>query len=1090
MAKDISLSIKIGGKIDRSLQNSINAAQSNINRLASGVNKAMTAVTVATVAAGAKIVKDSVTTYMDYQSALNSAAAVGGVERGTAAYEALNAAAREAGRTTVKTASESANALEYMMLAGWSVEDSTKALMPVLKLSASTGAELATTSDLVTDSMSNMGIGIDGLNHYLDVAAAANNKTNQSATQLQEAYLGVGGVLKNLNVPLEESAAILGVLANRGTKGSEAGTGLNAILINMQKRSGDAYKAMSKLGVSMYDSEGKTRDILEVFDEINKKTASMTEENRNLMYQMIGGKNHLASFSKIMQGFNTTSADGTKEVYSLAKAFENCDGALDQLYGIKMDTLEGSVLTLKSAFDDMKISVGERVAPTLQNAAQHLAEQMPQIGDTIVGVIDKIVPAATRGIDYISSHADELINKLLKFVKIFVGLKIGGGVINGINGVATLGRSLKALTAAKGGVGVLKSVTGTLAGIKGKAAFGSAAKGLTSTASAAGAAIAPIAGAAGMATAVLGTFYGISKVAQKIQKIKFEKQFLYAKDLPETTQKIQNATESLQKYNDISSEISDLRLIIQTPTSTTEQVQNAQDRLNEIAEMLGAEYNLTINADTKQLEQAAELAQTVTRSELYDANNKAVPEILAGAEQYKKDVANQTAATNKQNELGSALQNYQTIVAAANAARNLFAQNAYTEDEYLAKMTELYTQAKKFGYSGNYANESVDDFGNVTYDVTNTDAAYRFTQNLGGVAVPDMQNQYNAASAEVNRINQQIGNLEQSTQSAQAGLLSLLQSDVQNGNFSFVNTDIVQLENLGGAMRAAGMDTDALSVSVAAAKAGFADFSSAVSAGKTDEMAQTFYDFQTSIGVSADQAAMGAALIQNGFATAQEAIDAGDGAINDVIQDLITIGSMNGVFDGLTAPEDIIGKINELAQAVGLIPNDEKEITVDGIFEGENKIQTALEFQEKLKDKTVTYTIKTKQEGFIGGIPIGFGSNTDGSHAGGLERVPFDGYIAELHKDERVLTAEEAAAYNNGGWLDSLIEALYNLRNGGQSPTFAGAGGGSTQITFSPNINISGGADEKKVISAVRLSFKEFKKLMDEYESDKRRKSF
>ncbi|MGN0162826.1 MAG: phage tail tape measure protein, partial [Candidatus Ornithomonoglobus sp.] len=271
--KELKLAISIGAKIDKSLGSAINNAEAQLSKIGSGVNKVAKAVTVATAAAGVKLVSDSIEAYTTYESALSKTAATAGVEKGSAAYNQLNEAAREAGRTTVKTAQESAEALGYMALAGWNVEDSTKALMPVLKLSASTGTELATTSDLVTDSMANLGLGINDLNRYLDVSVAANNKSNQSATQLMEAYLGVGGVLNNLNSPIEESAAILGVLANRGTKGSEAGTALNAILVNMQKKTGDASKAMSQLGVSMYDQNGNARKLTDVFQDISDKTS-------------------------------------------------------------------------------------------------------------------------------------------------------------------------------------------------------------------------------------------------------------------------------------------------------------------------------------------------------------------------------------------------------------------------------------------------------------------------------------------------------------------------------------------------------------------------------------------------------------------------------------------------------------------------------------------------------------------------------------------------------------------------------------------------------------------------------------------------
>ena len=275
MGKELELAIRIGGRLDGSLASAVHSAQAQLNKISKTANRFMNIATMAVGAGMVKLVKDSIETYQGYQSALNS-----GVERGTEAYEAMNKAAREAGRTTVKTAEESANALEYMMLAGWSVNDSTQALMPVLKLSASTGADLATTSDLVTDSMANLGLTIDELPHYLDVAAAANNKTNQTATQLQEAYLGVGGVLHNLNAPIEESAAVLGVLANRGTKGSEAGTALSAILVNMQKRTGDASKAMAELGVSMYDANGDARSIIDVFQDDRTATKLDVSDDR------------------------------------------------------------------------------------------------------------------------------------------------------------------------------------------------------------------------------------------------------------------------------------------------------------------------------------------------------------------------------------------------------------------------------------------------------------------------------------------------------------------------------------------------------------------------------------------------------------------------------------------------------------------------------------------------------------------------------------------------------------------------------------------------------------------------------------------
>ena len=159
------------------------------------------------------------------------------------------------GKTTSKTATESAQALEYMALAGWDVDTSISALPSVLKMSEASGMELGRTSDLVTDSMAALGVSVNELPNYLDVVTKAQNKSNQTAEQLMEAYLGVGGTMKNLNVPIAESATALGVLANRGIKGSEAGNALNAVMVNLTTGTGQAGKMMQEMGISARSEE-------------------------------------------------------------------------------------------------------------------------------------------------------------------------------------------------------------------------------------------------------------------------------------------------------------------------------------------------------------------------------------------------------------------------------------------------------------------------------------------------------------------------------------------------------------------------------------------------------------------------------------------------------------------------------------------------------------------------------------------------------------------------------------------------------------------------------------------------------------------
>ena len=202
-------------------------------------------------------------------------------------YAKLSAAAREAGKATTFTASEAADALGYMALAGWNVEESTAALTPVLKLAEATQADLATTSDQVTDSMSAMGVGIDDLQGYLDVIVTTNNKANTTAADLMDAFIGCGGAARAAGMNYKETSTALGILANNGIKGSEAGTALNSMLVRISTKD-VAQKAFKDLGVAVYDSSGEMRNMRDILVDLNGAMAGMTQEQSILQPDGIG----------------------------------------------------------------------------------------------------------------------------------------------------------------------------------------------------------------------------------------------------------------------------------------------------------------------------------------------------------------------------------------------------------------------------------------------------------------------------------------------------------------------------------------------------------------------------------------------------------------------------------------------------------------------------------------------------------------------------------------------------------------------------------------------------------------------------------
>lgn len=456
IAKQVSAPGALGlGPIEQLTKNEkiLNAPYNAMKKIGKAGAVAMGTISAAALMAG----KKAVDVGMDFDKAMSS-------WKGTAkATEAEFNIAREAamkyGRETTKTATESANALEYMALAGWSVNDSVKALPSVLKLSEATNLDLARTSDLVTDSMSATGevIGENGenLQRFLDVATTANNKSNQTAEQLMEAWIQTGGVFKGLNVDIEDSATALGVLANRGIKGSEAGTALNAIMINLTTGAGQAGKAMKKLGVSAF-KDGKFKGLKQTLTDVRDKLAGMTEEEQNFYKARIGGKHHIDAFTHLLNGLDATK-DGKKEWDSLNESLRNANGSLQQMAATKMDNLWGDTKILQSAMQDLGIKVNDAINIPLRDGAKAFTN-MVYASDGFIGNLEELYPKLKRN----AEGFGEFVKPVIKMGEFFVSNP--EWLTGAVSGFATLAVGLKAISTAANGITVISELATVLGG--------------------------------------------------------------------------------------------------------------------------------------------------------------------------------------------------------------------------------------------------------------------------------------------------------------------------------------------------------------------------------------------------------------------------------------------------------------------------------------------------------------------------------------------------------------------------------------------------------------------------------------------------
>ena len=376
-----SLEILLGAKKASSFQSGINGAKNELEGMSSTAKKV--AGLIATAFGAIKIkdfVKESVDTFSDYEQSLANTAAIANATQ--TEQEQLNEAAREAGKATTKTAQESADALGYMALAGWNVKESTSALQPVLKLSAASNMDLATCSDLVTDSMSALKLQVKDLPEYLDMVTKAQNSSNMNSQQMMEAYIKAGGAARTLGVSAKDTGVALGILANNGTKGAEGGTTLNAMLTRLGSNK-NALSMMGALGISIFDAQGKFVGLEEALKRINAGVSGLSTEEQAKALKEIAGTNYYSKMAYLLDGVKE-GANGAKSAWDdLDKKLKNSDGSLEDMYNKQTNTLSATREIMNSALDDLKISFADSFDGELADGIKKLTEFINETSENI-----------------------------------------------------------------------------------------------------------------------------------------------------------------------------------------------------------------------------------------------------------------------------------------------------------------------------------------------------------------------------------------------------------------------------------------------------------------------------------------------------------------------------------------------------------------------------------------------------------------------------------------------------------------------------------------------------------------------------------
>lgn len=334
------------------------------------------------VASGIReIAEAAIETGSDFEESMSQVAATMGITveeitAGSKSYEMLAEAAKSCGKTTKYSASEAAEALNYLALAGYDAAKSAETLPKVLDLAAAGGLDLAYASDLVTDSMAALGLKTNQLDGYIDKMTKTSQKSNTSVAQLGEATLVCAGTVSMAGQSIETMNAELGILANNGIKGAEGGTHLRNIILSLSAPTDDAALAIRKLGLQIHDNSGNMRDLNDILADLNKKMAGMSSAEKTNLISRIFNKTDISAVNALLKGTG-------EEFDNLTAELQNCDGAAAEMAATMNNNLKGGVTILKSSLEALGISAYEIFDNEMKEAVDGAAEAVGRLQRSI-----------------------------------------------------------------------------------------------------------------------------------------------------------------------------------------------------------------------------------------------------------------------------------------------------------------------------------------------------------------------------------------------------------------------------------------------------------------------------------------------------------------------------------------------------------------------------------------------------------------------------------------------------------------------------------------------------------------------------------
>lgn len=429
------------------------------NKIDNVGSKLTTSLTLPVLAIGTA----AISTGNDFEKQMSRVQAIAGATKEE--LEELTNQAIDLGASTSFSASEVASGMENLASAGFTTHEIMSSMPGLLDLAASSGADLATASEIAASAIRGFGLEASESAHVADVFAEAAARTNAQTEDMGEAMKYIAPVAHTMGISLEETAAAIGIMSDAGIKGSQAGTSLRGALTRLTKPTDKMTKVMEKLGISFYDSEGKMKSLTEIIKMLQDSTAKLSEEQQQYTLATLFGTESLSGMLSLIQR-------GPKELNNLTKSFEGADGAAKDMANTMLDNTSGAIEEMKGSLESAGIAIQKTLAPYIKDLTkkiQELVDKFIKLSDeekenviktvalvATIGPAVKIIGKLGTGIGTLSKgigSLSKLIGTLIpKIVQTSGAASTLSGVLSGL-GVAGAG-AIAFFGAAAVGIGV------------------------------------------------------------------------------------------------------------------------------------------------------------------------------------------------------------------------------------------------------------------------------------------------------------------------------------------------------------------------------------------------------------------------------------------------------------------------------------------------------------------------------------------------------------------------------------------------------------------------------------------------------------